>query len=100
VSHDPLEDTAPDSVPTVQPSDGGDSVSSPPLPGEHWLPRSLGKLGAYALAAPLAYRLPDLLLSGHTWPAVIAGTVILAVAAPRTIRDVAELARSIRSGGK
>lgn len=110
MAHDPFEDTVPDPTTQPDPPDGGGSLLPPassgyPVPWlvtitKHLIPR----IGAYALATPLAFKLPGLLgmatETGNVWPAVIAGIIILAVGAPTALKDVSELVRSIRSGAK
>lgn len=92
-----------DSSSTQEPSVTASSPPSaqPSSSAGHWLPLSIGKLGAYAIAFKVSWHLPVL----YTDPSVSATTkavatiFVLAVAAPTALRDAVSAFGLIRNGG-
>lgn len=72
------------------PSTTQPSPSSPLSSSQHWAVIAIGKLGAYAMAGPVAWQLPSLLREDF-WTGVLAMTLVLAVAAPTTLKDAATM---------
>lgn len=89
-----------DSNETGSPSGTG-SVPSPgslSSPLEHWALRFLNRLGAYALATPVAIKIPDWLSNESlSWTTKgLAIGYVLAVAFPSVLKDVAALVKAAR----
>lgn len=91
-----------DSGTTQAPSATDSSQPSAPSSSsrEHWLPRSLAMLGAYSIAGRVAWSLPSL----YQDPAVpwttkgIATLFVVAVVAPRALKDAVSALGLIRGG--